>query len=147
ARTWDTWRVGGCSWRAPVLGVAGEVFAGGEVCSGASDVYGVEEAALGAVDDDSGGDGDLRDAGGGRPHATPPNSVSCASRLAAISQYRSSASTPIARRLSALAAVRVEADPANGSSTTPSGGVTTDRSVCSSAVGFSVGWSPSRTGG
>src|SRR5690606_9505509 len=74
--------------------------------------------------------------GGG--HATSPNgSTRWASRFAAISQYRSSISMPMARRPSCFAATNVVPDPMKGSATAPGGHFPTSAAI--NATGFSVG--------
>src|SRR5690606_14257326 len=76
-------------------------------------------------------------------HDASPSSTNgsapCINRLAAISQYRSLISTPIALRLSIFAATRVDPDPVNGSATTPAGHLEISSSI--SDGGFGVGWS------
>src|SRR5665647_2389978 len=69
---------------------------------------------------------------------TPKSRTPWERRRAAISQYRSSISTPIALRPSALAATRVLPLPANGSAITPGGQASISVSITSR--GLAWGW-------
>src|SRR5690606_1625966 len=89
------------------------------------------------------GPGDGRVAAGcsrGVRHATPPkSSTHCDSRCAAISQYRSSISIPIARRPRFFAAINTLPEPVNGSTTKSPGRVLAPTSSAINGTGFGVG--------
>src|SRR5690606_24015049 len=89
------------------------------------------------------GPGDGRVAAGcsrGVRHATPPkSSTHCDSRCAAISQYRSSISIPIARRPRCFAAIKTLPEPVNGSTTETPGRVLALTSSAIYGTGFGVG--------
>src|SRR5690606_30685254 len=77
---------------------------------------------------------------GGVRHATPPRSrTPCASRCAAISQYRSSISMPMARSPNSFAATSVEPLPMYGSRTDRTPGAH-PMHHCMSATGFWLTW-------